>query len=351
MTRDALIDRLSTLQEGSGPFVSLYLETRGDYEQAPQQIQTRWRDFRRERASDGVPEKALLLLDDLVEGAHREGRGLFALTDGEELSFVRHLPQEISDGVSVGPLPSLLPFLEWVQEHPAYAIVNVDRTGGEIHVVGVWGETTIEVEGEHDEIRKVNPGGWSQRRFQNRAEDSWEQNAEAVAEQLTKIMRAEGLTLGVLLGDVRARSFLKEHVPSEIAGSLLELDVDPHHGDDFQNVRGEIEAAVARLVADKIETELARFREERGQSDLASDGVAATFAALRIGKVETLLVRPGLEGSAWFSRSNLSQGDFQKTTLTEIGIEDVSEGPLDDVKVRSRESERSSATKPSPRDS
>jgi peptide subunit release factor 1 (eRF1) len=334
MSNGSFVERLKSIQVAGGPFVSLALQTKGDSELAPQKIETRWRDLRREAAGQ-VPDKALLLIDDLVGGAHRDGRGLFAVTGGEELLFVRHLPDEIGDDLCVGPIPHLLPLLDWVQNHPSYAVVNVDRTGGEIHVVGAWSETTIEVEGDHDEIRKVNTGGWSHRRFQNRAEDSWEQNAEEVADKLAAIMRAEGLSLAILLGDVRARAFLKEHMPSDLRESLIELDVEPRPGDDLENVREEIEAAASRLLADKIESVLQKFQEERGQDDLAADGLEATFEALRMGQVETLLLRSsGTDQRAWFSRSDLTQGALRKEALSEIGLDDLAEAPVDGVLVR-----------------
>jgi peptide subunit release factor 1 (eRF1) len=335
MKRDVIIERLQRLQEAPAPFLSLTLETRADSELGPQKIATRWRDLRRE-ASDQIPEKALLLLDDVVGGAHRDGRGLVAVTSGEEILYRRHLPDEIGDGIRIGSLPHLLPFFDWIQHHPAYAVVIADRTGGEIHVVGSWGdEETVEVEGDHDEIRKVNAGGWSQRRFQNRAEDSWEQNAEEVAERLTQIMRAEALKLAVVLGDVRARAFLREHAPSDIAPLLFELDVDPNYRDDLENVRGEIEAAVAGLIARRIDQTLERFQEERGQEDLAADGLEPTMAALRMAQVETLLLRSsGLEEPAWFSPSDMTQGATRRGTLEETGINDVAQASTDEVLVR-----------------
>jgi len=336
MRADVDIERLQRLEEGPGPFLSLTLETRADSERAPQRIATRWRDLRRQKASQQIPEKALLLLDDVVDGAHRQGRGLVAVTSGEDLIYRRHLPDAIGDDLRAGSLPHLLPFFDWLQHHPAYAVVVVDRTGGEIHVVGSWGEEeTIEIEGEHDEIRKVNAGGWSQRRFQNRAEDSWEQNAEEVAERLTQIMRGEALKLAVILGDVRARSFLREHAPSDIGASLFELDVDPHYRDDLENVRGEIEVAVAGLIARKVDSTLERFLEERGQEDLAADGLETTLAAFRMAQVETLLVRSsGLEEPAWFSSSDMSQGATRRETLEESGITDLAQASTDEVLVR-----------------
>ncbi|MGH2755001.1 MAG: Vms1/Ankzf1 family peptidyl-tRNA hydrolase [Actinomycetota bacterium] len=336
MNVDLLTQRLQSLEELSGPFVSLYLDTSADSELAPHKIELRWRELRGQSPADDIPEKSWLFLDDVVAGAHRAGRGLVAITSGEELAFRQSLYTPIRDEVRVGSLPHLLPFFDWVQDRPTYAVVVVDRTGGEIHVVGgLDDDATVEITGDHDEIRKVQPGGWSQRRFQNRAEDSWERNAEEVAARLTKMMREEALPLAVALGDVRARSFLRENCPPDIQRLLFELDVDSNHRDDLEDNKEDIEAAVAGIAGQKIEDTLERFLEERGQADLAAEGLEATFAALRMGQVESLLIRrTGLEPAAWYSRSDMSQGATDRGTLDDIGINDVASARADEVLVR-----------------
>lgn len=330
-----LIEGLRTLEEDQGPFVSLYLNTEAAREDGPKEVRLRWRSLRGEVEGE-APEKALLLLDDLVGDAHRRGRGLAAFTSGEEIAFRRSLGAPVGNGISVGPLFHLIPLLEWNQDHPLYAVVVADRTGAVIHVVGgLHKEEIFDVEGDHDEFRKVNPGGWSQPRFQNRAEDSWERNAEQVAEALDKIVREEALRMVIVMGDVRALSFLKEHLSLPVASLLYELDTAPPTEGDLESIRPEIEEAVSALAARTTEEIVEKFVEERGQRDLAVEGVDQTLSALRMGQVQTLLLqRDDLGGAAWFARSDLTQVAAGNEALTSIGIEDVEEGALMDVLVR-----------------
>ncbi|MDF2741972.1 MAG: hypothetical protein K0S88_3342, partial [Actinomycetia bacterium] len=46
----------------------------------------------------------------------------------------------------------------------------------------------VRVEGEELHVTRSASGGWSQRRFQQRAENRWQQNAGAVAEALTRLV-------------------------------------------------------------------------------------------------------------------------------------------------------------------
>lgn len=329
------MDRLRALYDGKTPFVSLYLDTSAAKEQGPEELQLRWRALRSKTAPE-TPDKALLLLDDLVDGSHQRGAGLIAIASGEEVVYSRSLDRPIRDAVGSGPLPSLMPLLEYRQDNPVYAIVVADRQSAHIHVVGgMRPEVTVEVQGDHDELRKVNPGGWSQRRFQQRAEDSWEQNAAEVAETLRKIVTAEHIDLVVVMGDVRATAYLREHAGSEVSGILQQLDTAPPTEDALEEVREEVEAAVASLIANRVKTTLERFLEERGQHDRAADGVEATFEALRMAQVDTLLIAPSrLQGTAWFSRSDLTQGSLKAQTLKDIGLDDLEEASLEDVLVR-----------------
>ncbi len=335
MNDSTLIGRLQALQADAAPCISLYLNTQSERELGPEELSLRWRSLR-EQVAGAAPDKALALLDDAVDGSHRRGAGLVAFTVGEEMKLRLHLEHPVADYVLAAPLPHLVPLYEWRQDHPTYALVVVDRRSADIHVVGGLREDEIiEVEGGHDELRKVKPGGWSQRRFQQRAEDSWERNAEVIARGLDRIARDEALDLILVTGDVRAVSYLREKVSSDIAPRIHPLDSAPPTDQDLEEIRGEVEQRVAALAAGTTERILERFQEERGQGDLAADGLDATLAALRMTQVDTLLVVPDADpGIAWFSRAELTQGATDRSTLEEIGLQDLEEAPAVDVLTR-----------------
>jgi hypothetical protein len=70
-----------------------------------------------------------------------------------------------------------------------------------------------ELEGETQDIARSAPGGWSQRRFQQRAENAWEDNARGVADEVAHLARAIDARFVAVAGDVRATAFLVEHLP------------------------------------------------------------------------------------------------------------------------------------------
>jgi len=325
---------LRALFEQDGPFISVYLNTEGASEDAPEELALRWRAMREEVLENGASEDAVTALDGIVSGAHRKGDGLVAFTAGDKVFLRRFLSRRVADSVTFAPAPRILRLLEWQQDNPRYAVVVSDRQGAEIHVItGHQVEDTTEVEGDDERpIMKVQPGGWSQRRFQNRAENTWEANAKSVVDELSKIVSAEEIEFVVIAGDVRSIQFIKENIPQEIEATSFELSTEPHQLEDIQE---ELDKVAAAWVGQSIEAKLEKFLEERGQNDLAVEGLEATFDALRKAQVDALLISPGrVDDRAYFSRADLTQASTRRGTLEGLGLEDIEEADAADVLVR-----------------
>ncbi|HYZ47093.1 MAG TPA: Vms1/Ankzf1 family peptidyl-tRNA hydrolase, partial [Actinomycetota bacterium] len=234
--------------------------------------------------------------------------------------------------VSVGPLPRVGPLLEWRQDNPRVGVVLCDRKGAEIHVMGGLDPDREDyVEGRDFPITKVKAGGSAEARIHRRAENTWEANARAVAEDVNRMRSEEHLELVVVAGDIRAIGFLDEQLGEGLDRVALEMEIRPEVGLD--EVADELQRAVAAYAGQTTEDLLARFREERGQQDLAADGVEATLAALRMAQVDMLLVSRDVSGSAWFSPSQPAQVSERRATIDELGLEDALEASLEDVAI------------------
>jgi peptide subunit release factor 1 (eRF1) len=329
----SLPDRLRALLEQDGLFVSLYLDTEGASEDAAHELDLRWRGLRESAAQGDALEAALSALDRVVRGAHRRGDGLAAIATGDRVALALSLSAPVPDGVTAGARPHLVPLLEWRQDNPRVGVVLSDRVGAEIHVLGGLGpQVEVSVEGSEFPIQKVKTGGTSEPRFQRRAENNWEGNAREVAGELARIVPAEGLQLLVIAGDVRAIGFLQEHLDTDVETVALEIESRPEVG--LKEVADELTEVVAAHAAQATEELLARFREERGQQDMAVEGAEATLAALRMAQVQTLLVgRAPAEERAWFSAAAPGQAAPERATLAGLGLDDLREAALVDVAV------------------
>ena len=319
---------------GSGPFASLYLDTRADFEEAPRQIDLRWRALRDQLQQEGAPESVLAQLDQAVDGAHREGDGLVVVAGFDRVLLRRHLSTPIDDAARWGPGAHLAPLLEWQQENPPYAVVLVDRTGAEIEVSSSWRpEYATQVEGDEWPVRRISPGGWSQRRFQERAANLWEQNARDVAAVVEKIASDDALELVIVSGDVRAVSLLRENLSESFSPTLYVLEGIQAHS--VEEIAEEINKAVATHTAQITESILDAFREERGQDDRAVEGAGQTARALSEERVETLILAGPPDKSVYASEQNPAQVGTDRQALVDLGLGEVLELPLVDAFVRS----------------
>ena len=261
-------------------------------------------------AAEGFPTQGHMLggisaeVDPLMERAHADGETLVAIANATGLLYVANLPElPEQDLAVVGPLPALVPLLAATQRMVPHIVVATDRIGAElIAILPAEADQHARVKGRDLHITRSGPGGWSQRRFQQRAENRWEANAREVADELTRLVDATTPRLVVVSGDVRAVAFLPEHVPARVSSLLSEVQGD----------YGGIEEALRRsrvLVVGIVEEEtaalLADYERERGQGDLSSVGPSATLEALARGQVETVLLDPSrtVGQTAWFGPS------------------------------------------------
>lgn len=316
------------------PVISVYLNTEGARPDAPEQVALRWKNVRRRLLEAGAPEAAVARVEPLLDDAHIAGETLVAIANADRLLYVANLPERPEGDVGeVGPLPHVLPLLAATQRMIPHVVVAIDRIGAELLAVLPFDpDQDAKVTGDDQHIARSAPGGWSQRRFQQRAENRWEANASDVADELTRLVDTTGPRLVVVSGDVRAVGFLREHVPARVAGLLTEVQGDYNS----------LEEALRRsreLVAEVVERDtagiLADYERERGQGDRSSVGPAETLDALARGQVETVLLDPTrTEGlTAWFG-PELAQVGASEEALRAAGVASPAPASLDDVLTR-----------------
>lgn len=319
-----------------GPFASVYLNTEGAVEDAPQRLGIRWKNIRRHLAERGAPERVLSAIDPVVDGAHVAGEMLVVLATSEGVVLARHEPALPDREVgSWGALPRLAPLLSAHQAAIPHVVVLTDRIGADM-VAYRRDHDDIErtLDGRDLHVTRSAPGGWSQRRFQQRAENVWETNASDVADALVRLADDTGASAVVVAGDVRAVQLLLQALPVRVSQLVTTVDGSRAAG-AADAVAGHVEAVLDGLVEDRSAALLATFAEELGQGDRAADGPEPTFDALAHAQVHTLLVHddPGDRRTAWWSPSPTDVA-LHKATLGAMGVDDPHEARLVDVAVR-----------------
>jgi nucleotide-binding universal stress UspA family protein len=330
---------LATLAGELGPFVTVCLSTPGDQENAEQHNMAQWRERRDGLATMGASEVCLKAIDEAVAEAHMYGTTLYAIADDSGMRHISHLhTQAPLEFATRETLPIFGALLAKRQEHIPHICATADRLGAQITCYENGGNALHRVvEGDPtDPIRKVQMGGWSQRRYQMRAEDTWDHNAKDVAAALEH-MTADCKPRAIFLaGDVRAVQLIESHLSS--ATAQLVAEVAGSRANDGQELidTEHVAMELARIAADDTTALLDKYAEEKGQKDRAAGGVQDVIDALEQGRVEVLLVpdRQNDERQCWFGEQP-SQIALSEHRVRALGARDARGGRLSDALIRS----------------
>ncbi len=328
---------LTELVLGDGPFLSVYLTTEAEIDNAAQRAEQRWKSLRSTLAGEGAPEGVLEAVDPLVADAHLMGQCMAVFATPGGLLQVEHHPDPPAEDLGRwAPLPLLTGVLRWRQASPPHVAVLADSRGADLFGLRAAAPNIQrEARGGQDLVGSSAPHGESQRRNHHRVESLWEQNAKAVSEEVVRLFHHVDARLVVAAGDVRAIELLKEALPREVLDKLEVVDGGRSVDGSIDDVVTDVDRLVEAAVAHDTDVMLAKFREESGQDDKASDGPARTLEALAMAQVETLLVHddPADDRQGWFGPEPTHVA-LTEDTIQAMGVNEHQRARLVDVAVR-----------------
>ncbi len=124
----------------------------------------------------------------------------------------------------ISSVPHLYPLARLVENYPRYAAVMLDTNKARIFVFGAETEREETIVGE--KTRRTSKGGWSQARYQRRADNFHMHHVKEVVDTLDKIVREEGIEHVVVAGAEVAMPILREQLPKHLADKIVEIG--PH---------------------------------------------------------------------------------------------------------------------------
>ncbi len=201
----------------SGPYATAYLDTTSAVEGAALKIAARWRARREELAAAGADEATLDAMAAVAGQDHGNGETQVLVgSHGRLLLDVRLPAPPRRETATFGPLPDVLQVIGQFADVVPYVLVVADRAGADITAYGDHGDAAAErhVRGGTFDIRKVKPGDWAHKKFQQRAENLWQTNAEQVAQQVAGIASTVRARIIIAAGDVRALGTCATRCPS-----------------------------------------------------------------------------------------------------------------------------------------
>ncbi len=335
-----LMHDLSVLTDRTPPFTTVAIDATRVDPATEDDLRLRWNVQRQHLEGEGVDAALLDLLGEEVLAPTGLGgeHARVVVASGADIALNVVLPgRPARDMAMVGPVPALMPVARAMARFIPYAVVRLDRAGADIDLVTAPDLTIShrEVEGGHELLHKVPGGGWSQRRYQARVEDSWAHNAAAVAEQVDEIVRTHALEAVVVTGDERAWSELRDRLGGE-ASTLAQFvgSAGRAEGADEDSVHEAVSEALDRRRAAHRDEVLDTLVEQHTRQQRAVEGLEPVVDALRRGQVEHVVLRddPSSTRTLWVGEGPLVLGATREDAR-EAGAEEPVEVRADTALV------------------
>ncbi len=294
------LDFLRPLYDEIGGYVSVYTDTDRIHESTPQAVELRWRAAREQLTAAGADAATLDAVGRVVtdRDVAVPGTAVFARRGTVTLTASLHEPPR-RQIARFAALPHLMPLLAQQPPPVPHLRVNATRAGGEVLAVGGTGDWWRNWTTSRDwPLHKTSVGGWSQDRYQRSVEETWEENAKALAAEVAKAASAFDARILVVAGDVHARSLLLTRLPKQLreATYVFEEEVPA----DSQLLADAADRALANWTDGEVRSRFADW-QVRLAHDHAVQGLAAAMTALADGQVLDMFLadNPSSTASAW----------------------------------------------------
>jgi peptide subunit release factor 1 (eRF1) len=248
---------------------------------------------------------------------------------GSDLFEVIPLDAPIAEhALFISSVPHLYPLARAVENYPRYAAVMLDTNKARIFVFG--GETEREQRIVGEKTRRTSKGGWSQARYQRRAENFHLLHVKEVVDTLAKIVRDEAIQHVVVAGADVAMPILRDQLPKDLTDKIVEIG--PHEDTEGGSF---LERTMAALREKDAETDVEKVQELMDAWKSGGLGVAgpeATLSAFQLGQVDELIITgsPDTLKPVQKLPEDAAPGDVQAVTSNPAGAGDERQLKLSD---------------------
>jgi hypothetical protein len=205
----------------------------------------------------------------------------------------------VATGFSVGSIPSLCALVA-AANAPRYAVLVADQREALLWLMArqTW-ERGVQIEAS-DYPRKQQQGGWSQRRYQARADERVEAFARTIAEETRRALAKGGVSIPYLILAADEPMFsalnaeLHQTVSERIVGRI-HLSPDAGGTDVAAEAEPLVDAAERKRELETVQA----VTDGVGAGSRGVAGATGTLTALETGQVMTLVMNDDFAGPGW----------------------------------------------------
>ena len=329
---------LAALEPSPFPVISLYLSLTSNQvgREEHQQFVRKVFNERAKGMAEESPErtsfdKDVARIQEYLEknnAAEGQAVAIFACS-GSDLFEAIPLEAPIGEhSVFISSVPHLYPLAKLVENYPRYAAVMLDTNKARIFVFGTSTEHEETIVGE--KTRRTSKGGWSQARYQRRADNFHMHHIKEVVDTLDKIVREENLSQIVVSAGEQALPILREQLPKHLADMIIEIGAheDGQSGSFVQRTMAALREKDAETDIEKVQELMDAWRS----GGLGVAGPEATLSAFQLGQVEELIITASPETLKPVQKlpADSAPGDVQVATSNTAVQTDESRAKLSD---------------------
>lgn len=188
----------------------------------------------------------------------------------------------------IGSVPHLYPLARVIENHPRYAAVLLDTNRAQIFIFGL-GATEHTETIANPKTRRTSKGGWSQARYQRRADNVHLHHIKEVIDTLERLVRDEDLQHVVIAGEEVALNMLRDQLPKDLAAKLIDMTTWDRTAREADIIASSLEALRendAASDAEKVQELIDAWRS----GGLGVAGPEATLSAFQLGQVDELII-------------------------------------------------------------
>ncbi len=292
------METLAALEPSPFPVLSLYLSLtpnqngREDYDQFVRKVLSERAkalppDSPERQSFEQDAERITKYLADGKEPAWN-GLAIFACS-GTELFEAIPLETPFDDHwLFVGSTPHLYPLAKLIDTYPRYAAVLLDTNKARILVFSLAAtERDEKIVGE--KTRRSSKGGWSQARYQRRADNIHMHHMKEVVDTLDSIVRAENINQIVVAGEEVALPKLREQLPAHLAEKIVDTIALERNAQGAEILESTLDAVRRKDAESDIEKVEELFNEWQS-GGLGVAGPEATLSGFQLGQVDELII-------------------------------------------------------------
>jgi hypothetical protein len=232
---------------------------------------------------------------------------LIVANHGADVFETISLGMPLGNRVVAGPVPALLPLARLDEDNPSYAVLLADQQNAYLSIISQAHRVEELAMASSDYPRKQATGGWSQRRFQQRADERIEALGRQISNEVQQYLDDRGIDMLIVAGDEVITSVFDRTMPD----ALRERVIDTIRLDIQATTAEVVDATLPLAERAEAERELESARmvvEAIGQGSTAVAGADGVLAALVQGKVTSLVMNEDYHEAGWADFVNQRYG-------------------------------------------